>query len=556
MAAALAWRGAGLALQRVRGSCGMDAGGVQGRGLAREAVGRTRIIAFGTSIVAPSASAATVLVLMMASAGFASPLVVLITFAGSLCCAFSIGQFAGRVPSAGWAYTYNSRGLGPTAGFLTGWMMAFAYALFVPAGIGLTSAFTSQLLASTLHVNIAGWVLFVIIGAAGVLVAYLGISTSSSVDLILVAGEMAVIVALAVTVLVKTAPAHYSVAALSPASSPHQRLSDITDAMIYAITAFAGFEAAAALGEEARDTRRSVPASIIGIVVVTGIFYLLVACAVAFGAGRDGIGGLVSQPSPLGFLTSQYWSPSVRWLIDLVIALAGLGFVVATLNAAVRVLFTMGRERALSGSLARLSQRQTPVVAIGYLAVITLMIGLPLTYVYGGVATFGYLAMIGSLPVVLIYLAVNVAVIRAFRTEFRSEFRPGRHLLIPAVASLIFLFPLWGILFPGPYTLVNLLPFIAFGWLAVGAVAAAVLRTRRPAIFGRLGRVAAPEDGSQLEPDLKGRLEVLTAAVGAQPVQRHDVQGDDGQGPERIGRDEEHLVDGVEPDDHHGEPSG
>jgi amino acid transporter len=49
------------------------------------------------------------------------------------------------------------------------------------------------------------------------------------------------------------------------ASSPNQRLADITDAMIYAITAFAGFEAAAALGEEARNSRRSVPGSIVGI---------------------------------------------------------------------------------------------------------------------------------------------------------------------------------------------------------------------------------------------------------------------------------------------------
>ena len=83
----------------------MDAGSAEGRGLARAAVGRARTIAFGTSVVAPSASAATVLVLVVAYAGFASPLVVLITFAGSLCCALSIGQFAGRVPSAGWAYT-------------------------------------------------------------------------------------------------------------------------------------------------------------------------------------------------------------------------------------------------------------------------------------------------------------------------------------------------------------------------------------------------------------------------------------------------------------------
>jgi hypothetical protein len=50
---------------------------------------------------------------------------------------------------------------------------------------------------------------------------------------------------------------------------------------------------------------------------------------------------------------------------------------------------------------------------------------------------------------VLIYLAVNIAVIRAFRTEFRDEFRPVPHLLIPAAASVVFLFPLWGHPVPG-----------------------------------------------------------------------------------------------------------
>ena len=88
----------------------------------------------------------------------------------------------------------------------------------------------------------------------------------------------------------------------------------------------------------------------------------------------------------------------------------------------------------------------------------------------------------------LVYLAVNIAVIRVFRTEFRADFRLSRHLLIPAAASVVFLFPLWGILFPGSYTLTNLLPFIAFGWLLAGVIAAAVLRARRPAAFAALGK--------------------------------------------------------------------
>ena len=137
--------------------------------------------------------------------------------------------------------------------------------------------------------SIGGWVLFLVIMAAVVLIAYLGIRTSSSADLVLATGEMAVIAALAITILVKIGPAHYSAAVFSPASSPHGQFTDLTNALIYGISAFAGFEAAAALGEEARNTRRSVPRSTIGVVIVSGVFYLLVALAEAFGVGRRGI---------------------------------------------------------------------------------------------------------------------------------------------------------------------------------------------------------------------------------------------------------------------------
>jgi amino acid transporter len=473
----------------------MRASSREAGGLPPGIVGSARVTAFGTSIVAPAASVLTALVIVVSYAGFAAPLVIVITFVASLCCAISIAEFARRVPSAGWAYTYNSRGLGPAAGFLTGWMMVFGYAMFVPAGIALTSTYASQLVADVLHVTLPPVALFVLILALVVLVAYLGVGTSSSADLLLVSAEMAVIAALAITILVKIGPAHYSAAVFSPASTPRGDFTDITNAMIYGITAFAGFEAAAALGEEARNTRRSVPASIIGIVIVTGVFYLLVALAETWGVGRRGIPGFIGRASPLGYLTSRYWSPSALWVIDFVVVLAGLGFVITASNAAIRVLFAMGRERALPGSFTRLSARHTPGVAIGCLAVLTLVLGLPLTYADGGVRAFGYLAGAGGLAVVLVYLTGNIAVIRAFRTEFRDEFRLWRHLIIPAAAAVVFLFPLWGILHPSAYTLVNLLPFVALGWLCLGAVAAAVLRSRRPASFKTLGRVFMPIEG-------------------------------------------------------------
>ena len=93
----------------------------------------------------------------------------------------------------------------------------------------------------------------------------------------------------------------------------------------------------------------------------------------------------------------------------------------------------------------------------------------------------------------LVYFSVNLAVIRAFRTGFRGEFRLGRHLLIPATASVIFLFPLWGIVHPSAYTLVNLLPFAALGWLCLGSSPLASCGSGGPS-FERWGTVFMPED--------------------------------------------------------------
>ena len=58
-------------------------------------------------------------------------------------------------------------------------------------------------------------------------------------------------------------------------------------------------------------------------------------------------------------------------------------------------------------------------------------------------------------------------------------------------AAILFAFPLWGILHPQPHRLAGLLPFIAFGWFALGAILAAVIRARWPGRFAALGRVFA-----------------------------------------------------------------
>ncbi len=94
--------------------------------LADAVVGSAPLVAFGAGAIAAAGAVVAGMVVMLSYAGFASPLVVVIAFVASLCCASSIAEFARRVPSAGSLYTFNSRGLGQAGGFLTGWMMVFA----------------------------------------------------------------------------------------------------------------------------------------------------------------------------------------------------------------------------------------------------------------------------------------------------------------------------------------------------------------------------------------------------------------------------------------------
>jgi amino acid transporter len=81
------------------------------RELAHGVIGAARVTAFGVSNVAPAGAVVGGLIIVVAYAGFAAPLVVLIALVASLCCAVSIAEFARRLPSAGSLYTYNSHGL-------------------------------------------------------------------------------------------------------------------------------------------------------------------------------------------------------------------------------------------------------------------------------------------------------------------------------------------------------------------------------------------------------------------------------------------------------------
>ena len=456
--------------------------------LAHNSIGLGRVIGFTAGFIGPAASIVLGLVVTFSITGFATPFVVLVALIGALLTGASIAEFARRTPSAGGLYTYNARGLGHPGGFITGWLLFFAYMVYVPGGVGASASFFTAFFHDAFSVNISENVFFFIVLALVAGIAYRGISASSGLDLTLLAIEVLVILALAFTILGHSG-SHLTLSSFDPTKSLHGRFSDLTLGMVFTAVIFGGFEAAAVLGEESRDPRRIIPRGIFGSLALVGAFYLIVSFAETQGVGFAGMQKFAASTTQLQDLTSRFWSSGVLWIIDLVVALSTLAFTIAVFNAGVRYLFAMGRETMLPPVFARTGRYKTPDVAIAAVTVFTLAVGVPMLLTVGGFNIFAYLGTIAGLCVIIAYILVNVALIVAFRTKDRAEFNPVRHLIMPIGGIAIFAFPLVGTFYPMPVYPFNILPYISLSWLIVGIGVVIWLARSKPDKLASSGKV-------------------------------------------------------------------
>ena len=121
-------------------------------------------------------------------AGIAAPFAYLIAGVGSLCLGSVIIRFTRRMASAGGLYTYISRGLNPSAGFLGGWLYGGAFAVGISFVLVIGSFFMS--VAFTAHTGLHwGWYpWFFIMFAALAVVSLLDVRISSRIRAVCVCG--------------------------------------------------------------------------------------------------------------------------------------------------------------------------------------------------------------------------------------------------------------------------------------------------------------------------------------------------------------------------------
>ena len=415
--------------------------------LARDAIGLREVLFQSITHMAPAVAVAFSIIVGANFAGGALPLSVVVALVACLCVAYSMGELARHLPSAGGMYTYTARGLHPAVGFLVAW----AYAIVEPLVAPLLYIIFGFVMAGTLNAEFGWsadlWWPWTIAAALVVFVlGYFGIRVSAGTGTILGLFEVLVFAALGLWLIVKAGESNtLSVFTTSHANvEGFEGLSGVFAGSIYTILAFIGFEAAAPLAEEARDARRTVRQAVIYSCLLIGFFYVFTTYAATVFFGPDQMAGFAAagEGNPWDMLARTVWGAG--WVLAfLAIQNSAIANSNAAANASTRTWFAMGRIGLLPRGLAATHPRyRSPHVAVVWQLVVGLVAALGLGFAYSPLEAFVLIATVVTAVIILIYGAVNIACIVFYLRERRSDFNPFKHLVVPVVGTLFFV-PAW-----------------------------------------------------------------------------------------------------------------
>lgn len=495
----------------------MATSGEQAR-LERDAIGLPEVLFQSITHMAPAVATALSIGAATSSAGGITPLAVLFAMIAVLFTAFSMAELARHLPSAGGMFTYVRNGLGSFFGWLVAWSFALAEPLIMPLLLGGFGFYGAIFLSAYLGIDIpSAWIgLAVLCGLAVWWLTYRGVAISTRVGLILGVIEIAIFLLIS-TLLIANADQNTLNVFLPGADG----IRPAFQGMIFCLLAFIGFEAAAPLGEETREPRRTIPRAVVWSAILVGLFYVFNYYAATVYFGPDQMTGFLAANGgdPWGGMATEVLGTLGGLLVVFAILNSSLANANAGALAATRSLFAMGRVSLLPRWFAAVHpETRTPVNAVHFQAISALIIAAVLGLVLandpfptpegaaslGGLNVYVFLGTMLGLIFVFMYICVNLACIGYFWRQRRDEFNVIKHLLVPILGVIAMIpaglaviggltIPILEVELPPYETALRFTAPIVGGWLLIGIVLYAVLRGRNPAALERMGDVYGGE---------------------------------------------------------------
>ena len=416
----------------------------------------TDLLVYGLIFIVPGAPISVFGIVFNASGGMV-PLVYLVGMFAMLFTAASYVTMSRVYPVAGSVYAYAGRAIGPSVGFLTGWIMLLDY-LLLPTLIYILCAVAVH--AVVPDVPKVVWIVAFV--AVNTVLSLRGIETTARTSMLLLVFQMAGLAAFLVMAGIGlehgTAGAHWSFKPIFNADVASPSL--IFGALSLAVLSFLGFDAISTLSEEAKGGPAAIGrATYLSLVLTAGIFVVLTYAASLFVLDQVRFEHGDRTEAAFYDIALVIGGSWLKWVLTVPgVLFAGLPGALAAQVATSRLLFSMARDRRLPAGLAHVSERhQVPDRAALLVSAVTLMLGVAMA---GELEVLTSMVNFGALSGFLLLHASVIA-------HASKSVATGRARWIPmGVAAVGFVVI--------AYVMVNLNPtakIVGAGWLVIGTIA-------------------------------------------------------------------------------------
>jgi amino acid transporter len=446
-------------------------------GLRRNYLSMFDVIAQAIGVIAPSVMPVLALPSEFGMAGYGSWLSYVIATVALVLVSLNINEYSKREASPGSLYVVAAKGLGPIWGVLGGWSLLIGY---VFTGAAVVSGAANYLLLlfqqpPIEHGGVALAIVFSLTVVAGAwYLAYRDIKLSTRCTLLLECATVLLILVIAGATLARRGHAiDVQQLALRGSTSGGVRLG-----LVLAFFSFVGFEAATVVGTETRNPFRTVPLAVLLSVVLSGLFFTLVAYAVV-GAFHGLAPTLDKSDAPLNQIASSFGMGWIGTFVSAGVAMSCFACIIACINAGGRVLYALSRHGLAHASTGRAHvSHATPHAAVTIVALLALGSSLLLSVRKTNlIDAFGYFGTFASFGFLVVYMLVSVGT--PFYLKRIGALRP-RHLLVSAASIVLILIAIEGSLFPVPDWPTWIIPYLFVLVVAPGVIYFLYLKWRDP----------------------------------------------------------------------------
>ena len=308
--------------------------------------------------------------------GVGEGLVGLLVLVGILLAIFTAGYvvLSRRVINAGAYYAFIGYGLGKASGAGSAFVATVAYNLAAAGMIAATGYFADIAVSTMTDIDLPWYVYGAIALVITAVLGLVGVEITKQVTSLVSIAQFGIIIWLGIAILVQR-PEGFSLNVFAP---DRMFEGNLALSLVFCVLSFAGFEATAIYGEEARAPRRSIKvatycALALLVLVFMGSTWSIVA------AFPDVQTVAAEDPGSLIFATaSEYLGGWSDEMLSLLVAFSFLAAAVAFHNMAARYMFALGRSRLLPERCADVHPRfGTPQVSCAVQIAISLIVLVP-----------------------------------------------------------------------------------------------------------------------------------------------------------------------------------